>query len=1006
MHRKGVILVALAALLLAFVTIPSFSQTSGRIAGVVTDKETGEPLAGANVLIVGTSYGAATDMNGEFLILNVSVGTYSIKATYMGYADVTQENVIVNIGLTTRLNFEMSSKAIQAEAVTIVAPKPLIQPTSTNASRIIDASEIANLPVRGVDAAANLQPGIIAQDGEIYIRGGRSDEVTTYVDGASVRDLMTGDTRGTVIPEALEELQIQAGGYEAQYGGANSGIIAMAIRAGAPSYQFSVRGETDNFAEYGEKFLDTYSRHYSDYSVTASGPIPGLGDHFRFFVAGENQFIRDRDIMFWEPFTLKDGQILEDGSALSLADNGSSGGLVGEVVPNGEITWGGVHPQFNWNNTFTYNAVITADFKNLKFRFSGIGSYEKEPSDGFDLHEQFSGRYEMQQSSFQTYTLKMTHILSPKTYYEISGIYHDGRVKWWDPDFKENYWVYRDSLANAEIGYDNFSSYYGYSGVGPNYYNLYGFTFERPGTRNSDYGFTHRSYIGGKLDFTHQYKRHQVQFGGDFQLWDMRRYVDLYFDIQALRDDPDKLNNYANDPETFEKWARNIRDNVYGYDRLGNRRDDLSPWDQARKPLIISAYLQDRYEYKDLIINAGLRFDYHNMDQYEPDDYLNPAVDATNNSLDPDGWSKVDPFTSISPRLGFGFPVTDNTVFHMQWGKFVQMPQMTQGYRSQSMIYKQLYGGYFYSDPVAFVTEPEKTTQYEIGFSQMLGTNASFDATLFYKDIKNQLQTRRVFTSSDAVATSYDMTQNGDFATTKGMEFRFTLRRTSRIQGWVNYTYSDARGTGSYVTQSSASLDQGTSQVAIITPLYFNQTHKGNFSVDYRFDKGDGGPVLEQIGLNLMFNFSSGHPYTLSTGEIGQNAASEGGVLEDYDARARRPLEPVGASTTPWQFTLDARLDKTLNFGRFDITVFAYAQNLLNTKNVINVYPRTGSDTDGFLNDPNLSGTIIAAQGQGYAELYRKMNNGNRQHYFTNFRGEDLWSRPRQIRAGVMINFQ
>jgi len=212
------------------------------------------------------------------------------------------------------------------------------------------------------------------------------------------------------------------------------------------------------------------------------------------------------------------------------------------------------------------------------------------------------------------------------------------------------------------------------------------------------------------------------------------------------------------------------------------------------------------------------------------------------------------------------------------------------------------------------------------------------------------------------------------------------------------------------VNQASASLDQATNQIKVITPLYFSPTHTGSVNLDYRFGQDDGGPILSRLGANLLFEFSSGHPFTLSTGGIGQNDASEGAILSDRDARNRRPLEPIGASTTPWTFTTNLRLDKTITAGPVDVNIYVYVQNLFNRKNVLNVYPRTGNaDTDGFLEDPDLSQTIIeSAGGEGYVAMYRAINIENRMHYLSPviaMRGDDLWGTPRQIRFGISLEY-
>lgn len=111
---------------------------NGRISGTVTDKQTGEALVGANIIVVGTSFGAATNVNGEYIINNIPAGNYSVKASYIGYQDVTVSNLTVNSGLTTRLNFELNPVEISTGEVVIISQRPLIEKTSTNAKRIVD----------------------------------------------------------------------------------------------------------------------------------------------------------------------------------------------------------------------------------------------------------------------------------------------------------------------------------------------------------------------------------------------------------------------------------------------------------------------------------------------------------------------------------------------------------------------------------------------------------------------------------------------------------------------------------------------------------------------------------------------------------------------------------------------------------------------------------------------------------------------------------------------------
>jgi len=151
-------------LLILFASSFTFSQT-GRISGKVTDQQTGEPLIGANIIVMGTSLGAATDVNGEYLITNLSAGQYSVKASYIGYQDVTVSNVLVTSGLTTRLNFELQPTGFQTKEVVIVSQRPLIEKTSTNAIRRFGPEEMENLGLRSLQAIVQIQPGVVTQNG-------------------------------------------------------------------------------------------------------------------------------------------------------------------------------------------------------------------------------------------------------------------------------------------------------------------------------------------------------------------------------------------------------------------------------------------------------------------------------------------------------------------------------------------------------------------------------------------------------------------------------------------------------------------------------------------------------------------------------------------------------------------------------------------------------------------------------------------------------------------------
>jgi outer membrane receptor protein involved in Fe transport len=1001
-----------------------FAGVTGKIRGKVVDRESKEPLVGANVALEGTSMGARTDVDGEYTILSVPAGTYSVKASFVGYASTTVSNVRVNADLTTSLDFSLATEAIQVTGVEITAERPLINKSATNAVRIVSGDELANIPVRGVAAIVALQAGVVEQGGQVFIRGGRQDEVGYYVDGADARDARTGAQLITVVPEAVEEFQVQAGGYNAEYGGANAGIIRQQLKTGSNTFGASLRVETDNFVDRGKKYLGGYSYGYTDYSGTVSGPL--FSDNIKFFLAGQNTFQADPTAAYWDGFTFKD--LVEDVTGSNRNPNNplvtdptsiyysASGGLPTGRLPDtldlvvlpGNVS-GRKFQQWAGNGTLTFDA------NPFIVRLSGSINYTKTLFNPNPIRNIFNeARLPNVDVSNGLYSAKITHFVQPQTYYDVTLSYSDQRFKRYDPFFKDDYLAYGDSTKAAKFGMVYFGRF-----RSPQDIRVDGFPFTRPGSLNFNGGATvpyfkrKQSYMSGAVDLTHQFEKHELKGGFSYREHRVRNYSigGLEALLGSLLSNPDAARNGGTDRDLLFRTGG--LPNNYGYDIYGNETS-AEGLDGVKKPKYISAYLQDKFEVDDLVINAGLRFDSFNNDDYEFIDPKNPPFDPQNATILASGTRKVPAFKTVSPRLGFSFPVTDRTVFHVQYGKFVQAPQLVDIYNSTAVTAFYFLGRNFISAPNGFGLKPIRTTQYEIGFTQQFTDFASFDLTTFYKDIQGQIQYDVVTTTPGSQTASYNTLQNGDFATTKGLEVTLRLRRTNRIQAAVNYTLSDAQGTGSSRSASVSSVQAGPERPTVLSPLAFNQTHRGSVNVDYRFGKDDGGSILERLGANLLFTFNSGHAYTkaLQSSSPGQRGPEEAGILSDDDPRTRKPDGAINSSTTPWVFQVDLRLDKTISIAdMFEVNLYLYVQNLLDTKNVLNVYSRSGNATDdGFLSNPALSQNIIAGQGPRYVELYQAINNKNRQHYWQNqlgsvsgLLGADLYGTPRQVRVGLSV---
>ena len=324
-------------------------------------------------------------------------------------------------------------------------------------------------------------------------------------------------------------------------------------------------------------------------------------------------------------------------------------------------------------------------------------------------------------------------------------------------------------------------------------------------------------------------------------------------------------------------------------------------------------------------------------------------------------------------------------------------------------------GGNYYGDnTIGFGLEPVRTTQYEIGFKQQISNDAALKVTGFYKNQKGLIQADRV--SSQTIAgdleSPYNYVRNGDFATTKGVEFSMALRSSSGVTVDMNYTVAQAEGTGSGRSSYLAALDRGTQAPTMINPVDFNQTHSGSINLDYRL-KGTN-TFLDGLGSNFLFTFNSGHAFTYVYRPVGgQVSAFNAGVDYMSDTRSRQALEPVGASTTPWVYNLDLKLDKDFTFGGYQLKVFARVNNLLDRRNAINVYQATGSATDdGFYGNDVYSQSFVDLYGDDpdgdgitdYEEMYKAINIDNDESYRVST-GNNLISAPRQAFLGFAINF-
>jgi len=282
-----------------FLVIPFsclFAGTTGKISGRVVDKDSGEPLPGVNLQLEGTTIGAASDLEGYYTILNVPPGKYTLKISMMGYKTIITTDVNIRIDLTTTMNFQLQPTVIEAgEEVVVVAERPLIQKDITSSQAIVSAEEMQQLPVESFQQVLTLQAGVI-QDagGGIHIRGGRSSEINYMVDGIAVTDPFNASMSVTVENNAIQELQVVSGTFNAEYGQAMSGIVNIVTKEGTKNYageiSYYMGDYVSNHKETYFHIDDTNINSISDLQANLSGPIPFTKNKLTFYLSGRRYY--------------------------------------------------------------------------------------------------------------------------------------------------------------------------------------------------------------------------------------------------------------------------------------------------------------------------------------------------------------------------------------------------------------------------------------------------------------------------------------------------------------------------------------------------------------------------------------------------------------------------------------------------------------------------------------------------------------------------------------------
>ncbi len=937
--------------------------TSGKIVGEVKDTQSGEALVGANVVIEGTTMGAATNVEGFYTILNVPPGRYTLVASAVGYNKMAVASVSVSIDLTTTIDFKLVSTVVEVgEEVVVTAQRPLVQKDLTASTAVVGDKEIQSLPVTEFQDLLRLQAGVV--DG--HFRGGRDGEVSYWIDGVPITDAYNGATVVDVNKNSIQELQLVTGAFNAEYGKALSGIVNIATKGGSNQMAGSFTG-------YGGGYVTAHSDIWTGLQTvrpfgfqnlegSLSGPI--VSDKL-FYYADIRYYYTSGSLWGVRKFNTFDITNATDANANNWVI-GKTGD--GKLVTMSPYLKGYAQAKISYNITpslqASYNFIMD-NSRGKDFDFS----YKYNPD----------GILSNYKKGFLN-SLNITHTLGASTFYTV-GVSHflrDERHYLDNSDFRaSNVFTFTsvDPFSQESLGnvYDPATGAFLRNTkyvntrliMAPESTFLTGGTNMFVGTRSTE-------TIVAKLDITSQVSReHQLKGGIEFN-----KYRLTLHNVNLLESDVDINRDPVVDGNPFLEGPILLP----GVETQNNLQ-------YLHKPTQLALYIQDKMEYQSVIINFGVRFDWFNPDgqvladpsdpniyyPLRPENQDSVVVDASlyhdQTSLHNAAvaarraywYKKATNKWKLSPRFGLSFPITDRGIVHFSYGLFFQTPSFERLYENPD--YKLRLGG---STNLGIVgnpdLKPEETTSGELGLQQQLTDDISADVTLYFRDIRNLTGTLNEVEYVFGGTATYSKYVNSDFGFVRGIVLSVNKRFSGGLSASMDYTFQIAKGNASDPAAAYNQRSSGVLPETQLIPLDWDQHHTLNATLNYSHADDWGGSVV--------FTFGSGTPYTpLQISNAGEFVYNSGLKPSTYD--------------------VDLRLFKNFRFGAVTLSVFARVYNLLDTKNATSVYTDTG------LPD-------VSLQGERLAEVNPNPRIASIQDWYTH---PFFYSDPRRIEFGTTISF-
>ncbi len=883
----------------------TYSQTKGIIKGRIIDAKINEGLPSVNVKIKGTYYGAASDMDGNYTITNINPGSYTIEFALLGYTTVQRTDVRVTEGAVLVIDQKMDETVLSiGQEVVIVGEKSLFNPEQTSTLRSIRSEDLKATLVENVKDVVTQQVGVVQTDNEIHIRGGRTNENAYLLDGVSIQDPLAGTGFGLQLSaDAVEEVQVITGGFNAEYGQATSGIVNVTTKDGADKYSGSLGYRRDHLG-ISETIFRNFNTDAYDGSLSGPEPIttavlPALG----LSIPGSVTFFGNFSGNISDGYTrrveiIKDGK--PTGTFRSITADQLNSSIFGGTrfaprIDNswfalGKLTWR-ISPIMRLTYSYNHSVSINQNSQSLQTNLEYV---EANPGYQFEFQNILNDANTYTHDN-QFHSIGWTHTLSNQLFYELKLSHYFTHLRA-DANGKD-YTQYREpkDIATFPISYYNTGDS---SIIG---------VIAGDGLWDFGNAFTwHDHYVSEnsiKFDLTYHFSESsKLKTGFDMIFQEMQN-IDIY-----------------------QPWAG----------ELGLNNDIYFV-----KPASGAFYAQDNITFSGMILNVGLRFDCWFPGKYVDDAVNNPDVITIPQKIRDDYHSKTYNFFGrrwkgrISPRIGISHPVSDNQMLFFSYGHFSKKPK-------PQFVYAKLNPTAAKSSFQKFGNpdlDPETTVEYQLGLQTQFTSNDVLTVTAYYKDIFDYVSTKPAKITTSRISSSSFVTYvNQDYASSRGVEIEFR----KRIERWFRGSVS---GSYSITTGKSSSADQGL----LVARGIQDETVKENFMPwdrPFQFNLattfnvvkneplfGFGQGILDNYSIYINAFYQSGKRYTPSVLD-GMLSNSRPNYISD----TKKYYDALGE----YWFWIDMNFEKYFTFSGLDWTFSIKIKNILDNKNSTIINPVTG----------------------------------------------------------------